>query len=369
MTKSISIFMLLLFCTLFTGCVSSLINSPLSMEKEKKRLGTSFYEKALALEQQNELVEARKNYQLAFTADPSKKEAQQGIINMNHQLQSLADQYYGKGLLLRKKGKYEQARRYLMISLRLWPDHAEALQALISDQMLNIQKFVWHTITKGETLSKISKTYYGDFDQSSIIAQVNNIADAAAIRLGMKIKLPELSDHPFVNQTVENTLEQLTDDEIQNEKKTDPLMMYKSLGMEFFKEQEFDNAVTEFKKVLSADPKDKDAMEYISNAYYEMGSASYTQKKFLVAIEHFQNALAFNKNCSQCIHKIAQSRNNYTESHYKAGMKFFDAQDLNNAILEWDLVQQIDPEYKKVTELLDKAKTIQKNIDALKKSE
>lgn len=369
MTKSISIFMSLLVCTLFAGCVSSLINSPLSMEKERNRLGTGFYEKALALEHQNELVEARKNYQLAFAADPSKKEAEQGIIKMNHQLKSLADQYYGKSKLLRKKGKYKEARRYLMISLRLWPDHAEALQALISDQTLNIQKFVWHTIIKGETLSKISKTYYGDFNQSPIIAQVNNIEDAASIRVGMKIKLPELADHPFINQTAGHTLEQLTDEEIQDEKKTDPLMMYKSLGMEFFKEQEFDNAVTEFKKVLSADPNDKDAMEYISNAYYEMGAASYTQKKFLVAIEHFQNALAFNKNCSLCIHKIAQSRNNYTESHYKAGMKFFDEQDLNNAILEWELVQHVAPGYKKVMELLDKAKTIQKNIDALKKSE
>ena len=50
-------------------------------------------------------------------------------------------------------------------------------------------------------------------------------------------------------------------------------------------------------------------------------------------------------------------------------MKFFDEQNLNSAILEWDLVQQMDPDYKKVAQLLNKAKKIKKNIKAIKQSE
>jgi len=339
------------------------------MEGEKKRLFREFHKKALYLEHQNELVEAKKNYQLAITVNPSNKRARQGITQINEQLQSLAGKHYQRSIILQKKGRYSEATRYLLITLRFWPEHAKARQMLMSNQHLNIQKYTWHTIKRGETLSIISKTFYGNFNQSGIIAKVNNIKDASRIRIGMKLKIPELTSHPFINQTPAAIREHLTDTPIQVEEKVDTITMYKNMGIDFFNNQEFENAVIELKKVLSADPEDKDSIEYISKAYFNIGSKAYTKKNHITAIKNFQNALTFNKNCSLCEEKITQSRHSYKEYHYKAGMKYFDGQNLNLAIFEWDLVQKMDPGYKKVAELLSKAKTIQKNIEAIKQSE
>jgi len=269
------------------------------MEKDKNNLATEFYEKALNLEHQKEFVEAKKNYELAFTTDPVNKEAEQGILRMTSQLQALAEKHFLKSTLLHKKGKYNEERRSLLISLRLWPEHIKARQALMANENLNIQKYINHNIENGKTRSKI----------------------------------------------------------------------YKTLAIEFFKDQQFNDAIVEFKKVLSANPNDKETMNYISDAYFQMGSTETTQNKLLEALEHFQSALNYNKNCDLCITKLAQTKDLYKEFHYKAGMKSYNEQNLIQAILEWELVQKMDMEYKKITELLEKAKTIQKNIEAIKKSE
>jgi len=365
-SKVFKIILVLVIICLFSCVPKKPISSK---EEQKKQISQEFYEKAFTLEQQNELIEAQKNYQLSFAADPKNKKAELGIEKINNQLKSLSEQYYQKSIDLYKKGKYSQAKQYLLIALRHWPNHIKARQAIMASQNLNIEKYTWHTIKKGESLSMISKTFYGNFNQSGIIAEINNIDDAAFIQVGMKIKLPELKNHPFINKTAKGSLELLNDDTVQPENKTDPIIMYKNLAHDFFENQQFDNAVIEFKKVLNADPQDTESMAYISKAYYQMGSTAYTQKNLLAAIDHFQNALSYDKNCSPCTEKILESQSVYMESHYKAGMKHFDEQNLKMAIQEWTLVQTVDPEYKKVSKLLDKAKTIQKNIDAIKKAE
>ncbi|NOX34653.1 MAG: LysM peptidoglycan-binding domain-containing protein [Deltaproteobacteria bacterium] len=213
--------------------------------------------------------------------------------------------------------------------------HIKARKPLKAVHNQDIQKYIWHIIKKGETLSKISKTFYGNFNQSSIIARMNNIKDAARIRAGMKIKIPELKKYPFIKQAGNDG--QDTNTSMKPEKK--------------------------------ADPKNKDSMANISKTHYQLGLEAFKKRKFLDAIENFQTALTFNKNCSPCKNMITKSRNLYKERHYKSGMKLYDEQNLNLAILEWELVQKMDPEYKKITELLNQAKTIQKNIKAIKQSE
>jgi tetratricopeptide (TPR) repeat protein len=238
----------------------------------------------------------------------------------------------------------------------------------MANQNLNIQKYLSYKVQKGDSLSKVSKKFYGDFKQSGIIAQINNISDASKIKLGMNLKIPELKDHPFINQDKTASLEKLVDIPVQDEIEIDSTTLYQNMGMEFFNEGQFQNAILEFKKVLNSDPLDKASTSYISKSYYKMGLKEHTDKKYITAIEHFENALSFANDCSLCKKKIQTCRNTYLELHYKTGMKFFNEQNLNMAIAEWDLVQKVDQNYKRITELLDKAKTIQTNIDVLKKS-
>jgi len=338
----------------------------------RMQLSELYINQANNYRQQNDLIQAKKSYQLALTADPNNTFAKKQLDTVESQLQQLAENYYQKSVLLKKNGKYSEAKRYLLISLRHWPSHELSRQDLMTSQTVSIKKFITHTIVSGDTISKISKLYYGNFKQSELIAQANNIKDARKIRIGMKLKIPEIKKHPFINIDAAEKIEieQVeTKEEIPVEQKVDPIAMYKNLGLEFYNDKQYENAVVEFKKVLNAVPTEKETQALISKTYLKLGSQANTRSELNTAIKNYQNALLYDDGCLECKNNLIQAKNKYKAKHYKAGMKYFDQQNLKQAILEWKMVQKLDPKYKKVTELLAKAQTIQKNIDALKKSE
>jgi len=241
--------------------------------------------------------------------------------------------------------------------------------ALIGNQNLIIQKYIPYTVQKEDSLSKISKKFYGDFKQSGIIAQMNNISDTSKIKLGMKLKIPELKEHPFIKQDKITSMENLIAIPVKDQIKIDLNILYQNMGVELFNEGQFQNAILEFKKVLNSDPLEKASTSYISKSYYQMGLKEQTGGKYIAAIGHFENALSFAKDCSLCKNKIKTCRNSYLELHYKKGMKFFNEQNLDIAVSELEMVQMMNQNYKRVTELLKKAKIIQTNIEALKESD
>jgi len=54
------------------------------------------------------------------------------------------------------------------------------------------KNFKIHTVKPGETLGIISRAYYGDGKQVSLIAEYNNIKNINQIHIGQKIKIPML---------------------------------------------------------------------------------------------------------------------------------------------------------------------------------
>ncbi len=356
---------LVLIAQFICGCTA------LQRQPAESTLADKYMEAGSRLEQTGRPVDARENYLMALTIEPEHKAAMSRLKIVNGFLSSRAQKNYEKSLFLLKNGKYENANQHLRIALRLWPEHEQARRDLVAGMHVQVQDYIWHTIQKGESLSLIARGYYGSMKPTSQIAKVNQIKDAAKIRVGMKLKIPHLEKFPFVKPVIQKN-EQIDQQPAQIEEieaEISPGKMYTDLGIEFFESKQYENAIAEFKKVLNSDPVDTDAAGFISYAYIHLGTAAFNNRKYLDAIDYFQNAHDYDKACSACKNKIQKIQKLYKELHYKAGMKFFDAQELTRAISEWDLVYQMDPDYKRVTELLEKAKTIQKNIDVLKQNQ
>lgn len=51
-----------------------------------------------------------------------------------------------------------------------------------------------HTVQPGESLSLISKTYFGDFSMVNEIAKLNNISNVNLIQPGQLIKIPDVQE-------------------------------------------------------------------------------------------------------------------------------------------------------------------------------
>jgi len=77
------------------------------------------------------------------------------------------------------------------------------LSVLISIALSNIpahsssndksQNYQIHTVKAGDSLSKIAKEYYGDYNKITLISKFNNIKDIDRLKIGQQIKIPIIS--------------------------------------------------------------------------------------------------------------------------------------------------------------------------------
>ena len=148
-----------------------------------------------------------------------------------------------------------------------------------------------------------------------------------------------------------------------------PLLAHRSKGMELFNNNKYSAAIVEFEQFLQDRPEDKEIRTYLSKAYFQKALIDYNKGEFLSAKKGFESALGYDSACEKCNDYIKQSLGSYKETHYNKGIVFFGKEQLPQAIAEWELVHELDPNYKDVDQNLKKAKVLWKKLEKIKKSQ
>ncbi|MBW1835023.1 MAG: hypothetical protein JRI62_09850 [Deltaproteobacteria bacterium] len=340
-------------------------------------------------ENKGNLAEAYKQYKLALTVSPQNQEAVKGIDRLEKELLKWAEKYYQEGMNFYNQGKYRPARRKFLTALNFWPDHSKALK------MLTPRK-------PGESLSKIAMIYYGDYRKFPVIAEYNNIADASLTHVGQKIRVPEIEGSPFltekqdikpeeirthdlapldqkikkekekpVDEEIKEELEEPVDEEVEEEPEetVDEVEIYRDQGVEFFNQMKYQEAITEFNKVINVNPDDEISLEYLARSHFQLAKGLFEKKDYLKAKKEFEVSLQYNKKCPTCREYIKKSEETYMEIHYKRGVAYFGKEQLVEAIMEWELVLAVDSNYKEVANNIKKAKILLKRLEEIKKSQ
>jgi tetratricopeptide (TPR) repeat protein len=381
--KSRSLFHLILIATVLFGCavVDYLPGSPSAVAK-------GYISQGLASENAGDWVEAARYYRLALTVEPQNKQVTESLKRVEAKRLKLAEAHYRKGLAYLRQGKYSDGQRQFLTTLRYWPQHKGAREKLRSRAQIKTKRYILHTVQKGETISIISKKYYGDPMQFQTIARFNNLSDATTVRVGKELKIPEIDGVPFLvpegtpeittdSQAMERQLttsdaeqreaQQTEDVQADVEAFNNMVANYRDAGHELFNEKKYDEAAIEFKKVVNADPQDFETQEYLFKAHFSSAQDLLKEKQYQAADKQLQACLNFRTDCLQCLPLIKQCEDSYKELHYQLGIQYFGEEKLENAINEWQLVKKLDPHYKLVEENLRKAEKISTKIQQLKK--
>jgi tetratricopeptide (TPR) repeat protein len=150
--------------------------------------------------------------------------------------------------------------------------------------------------------------------------------------------------------------------------KLGPLLAYRSRGIDYFNQDNFQSAIGEFEQFLKERPQDKEIRAYISRAYYEQALTDYNRGDFLAAKSGFELSLANNAACEKCAAYITQSLNSFKDTHYNKGIVFFGKEQLPEAISEWEQVYELDPGFKDVEQNLSKARALLEKLERIKSS-
>ena len=363
------------------------------VEAPEEKFVKEYLRRGMEYEDKGDLVGAFKQYKLAMTVNPKNQEALENRNRLEMELRSSAKEHHKTGLKFQKKGKYGLARRQFLIALRLWPDYPEVVKVLTSKKRFDMKKYIVHTIKPGESLSKVAMIYYGDYYKFPIIAKYNDISDATDIKVGQKIKVPEIEGIEFLagNVAVKTAKVEITDSELKKLKKYamegkeeekepeaevkeeekkpfDEVAIYRDHGVDLFMKKKYQEAIFVFNKVLNIHPEDSIALEYSYKSHFQQGIALFDKKDYMVAKDQFEVCLQYRSDCQKCHRYIKESESLYKEMHYRKGMQLFEKELLIEAIRQWKLVKIMDPNYKRVDYLINKANTILKKIEEIKKT-
>ena len=150
--------------------------------------------------------------------------------------------------------------------------------------------------------------------------------------------------------------------------KSGPLLTYRAKGIDAFNRNEFGEAITVFQQYLQVQPGDTDARTYLGKAYFQKALIDYNKADYLTAKKGFESALEYDSKCEKCATYINQSLESHKEVHYNKGVAYYGRQQLEEAIHEWEQVEQLDPGYKDVDHNLKKARALMEKLEQIKKS-
>jgi tetratricopeptide (TPR) repeat protein len=338
-------------------------------------------EEAQTYESKGELVEALEKYKLVITVDPENTAAEEKRIEIEKKLHELAEFRYQAGMSYYRQGKYEQARREFLTALRYNPQHltAERMLTVEREPVEKLKQYVLHTIQPDETISKLAKLYYGDYKEFHLIAKFNQMDDATIVLPGQKIKVPLIEGLPFYADPekiiTESSMEAgytqpegvATDKEAKPTEETPPFQKtketipddqtieYRGLGIELFNSKNYEDAINEFNKVLNVYPDDKIALEYLSLSYFELGMTAYQQEAYAKAIQSFNEALAYNKDCPDCQTYIDKCKDKNIDSVRGRAIGSYNEKKYPEAITYFEKVLQQNPEDETTREYLSNA--------------
>jgi tetratricopeptide (TPR) repeat protein len=358
----------------------------IAIEQQLRKLAGEHYQVGLKFYKKGQYGQARKEFLTALRYYPehpeakkrlttSKKEIEQVKSYILHTLQpdesisTLAKRYYGdykKFHLIAEYNKLEDATKVTVgqeiripviegIPIMADPasiqtDTGEAPES-VTGEIITVKGFRIHTVQAGESLSKLAQMYYGDYKKFDIIAKFNNMEDGISVKVGQKIKIPEVEGVPYL---IEDTAEepelvklpqempaveaagkkQIKTIETAPTAIEDQTFNYRELGIELFKKEEYDDAIVEFQKVLNVRPADLTTLDYMSLAYYEKGRRSFQQKNYSQAIKNFESSLEFNKKCSDCREYIDKSQQATRAGLRNEAIALYDQKKYNEAIIK-----------------------------------
>jgi tetratricopeptide (TPR) repeat protein len=364
--KKTGLSILVLVMIFLTGCMNfgHLVRDP-----AEEVFVTVHLRKATESETRGDYLEALKHYKIALTMDSSNPVAAEGRNRVETLLKNSAEESYRRGLEAQKQGRYDDAQREFLTALRLRPGYPEALEKITSRKETEVKGHIVHRIRPGESLSQLALTYYGDPEKYPIIARYNNLRDAKLIRVGQEILIPE----PSVGHLSGGASARVSRDPQRRQQgaetsteEVDPVSVYREQGIELFQEKRFEEALAEFEKVLTARPKDVVAREYSYQASFEIAMAFFENGEYLAARDQFKESQDYKSDCPKCDDYVRKSEDLYKEMHYKKGMQHYGKEQLTEAIMEWEMVKNLDPNYKRVGDYIKKAKELMNKLEYLK---
>ncbi|MBI3582691.1 MAG: tetratricopeptide repeat protein [Nitrospinae bacterium] len=141
---------------------------------------------------------------------------------------------------------------------------------------------------------------------------------------------------------------------------------YLSVALSLYEDGDYAGAIQEFLKAKEKYPKNPEIIKHLNLSYYKQGVAHFEKGEYKNALQMFSSLKPDFEKVGDYIKKVRAGLKKTAEDSYKNGLKLFREQKLTQAIEQWNIVLEIEPDHKKAREYIEKAKNLLKSLEQLK---
>lgn len=358
---------------------------------------------------QGEFEKSKAEWERLLLLNPANEKAKQRLADIEVLTATSDTVFVTRGRSLLEKGLVNAAKTEFEKARRVNP--ANDFTATYLTKLENID-FTEYAVKKGDTLSSIAQTYSGNPSDFRTLADFNNLDPNVALRIGQPLKIPHIlgfknslspEGDDILLQSSSETTEPTSSRNLErpetpeNTVDTEALENTMNNGITAFRNGRYREAVTLLQQVLLQDPDNEQAYEYFVRAadYVRRGATtvattpseplegerdapeieppSETDVLFQTAmtyreagnlkkaIETFEQAYQLAPENSSVVENLEATRDELKKlitAYLNEGIKYFNQDALEAAILEWDKVLELDPSNRQAAEYKKRAETM-----------
>ena len=363
---------------------------------------------------QGEYEKSKAEWEQLLLLDPSNEKATQRLADLEVLTATNDTVFVKRGQALLEKGFIYAAIAEFEKARRVNPTNEATLTYL--SKLQNIH-FTEHTVQKGETLSSIAQAYTGNSSYYQILADFNHLDANESLRIGQIIKIPHILGFKKVlapaeedglfehssgaqQQPESRTLQAPT---LPSEREVESLAATMNEGITAYQKGRYRDAIRLLQDVLLRDPENEQAYTYFVRAteYLRRGTsevdpvsvplfpeediaeentqvseaqsllqtaiASREAGELKTAIATFEQAYQLDPENSRIIDELEETRDELKKlvtAHLNEGIKHFNQDALEAAILEWEKVLELDPSNRQAGEYKKRAETMLETLSS-----
>lgn len=335
-------------------------------------------EQAAKLESAGDLRRASDELKVALTIRPGDPAATAALKALDAKIETQVAERMRAGRNAVARGATAEARRQFLAALAIDPGNRAAFDALQTDT--KEPPFITHTVRAGDTLASVAQRYYGDRSRSEVIWETNQLPPNPKLAAGTILKIPEIPGVPFVQPSPPRPAiasapspspsapaaparpEAPAKEDYAPE--VNPLL---AEAREALDRKDWSEAISDADRFLAASPGNPDGLAVKKQALYQQAKAQLDSRRYTESYRALVQLARLQPDYEDSAKLLTQARSRAIDQHYALGLKLYQEEKLNEAISEWRLVLELDPQHANAKKNLEQAERMQKALDQRKK--
>jgi tetratricopeptide (TPR) repeat protein len=355
----------------------------------RERLAARRHERALGFEREGALRPALDEWTIALTINPEDAVAREGQARAAARIEGAVAEHMREGRAALARGSHPEARRRFLMVLALDPDNRQAFEVLQNET--REVPFITHTVRAGETLATIAQRYYGDRSRSEVIWETNQLPPNPRLAAGTTLKIPEIPGLPFVRSEPRAPAPAtaalprpdaaaappppaspgapappgaVAPDPGRDGYEVNPLLADAKEAME---RREYTAALADVDHFLQSNPGNREGLDLKKAALYRQGKLQLEQTKYTDSYRTLTQLARLQPDYEDSAKLLQQARQRVIDYHYSEGLRLYRNEQLPQAIAQWRLVLEVDPNHANAKRNIEQAERLQKGLEQRKK--